>query len=250
MIEQRSDVLATVGDGATHRVGDRAEEHHLAAVDEPLQEDIEDLAVKVGDAAQQHRHRRFVAQRLRQRDIRGKALNGGVRGNRVAIAAAHRQHRAAGRRDSHALIQLLNRALDVIGRLEHGVAVENELDIRVELARLSLDGGRLANRLLPLNRQELEAVLLTKRPGADDRSVRAAVVHQNHASWAQRLTEKAGEAQHDCLRLVESRNDHVDPRLPPVLAGRGGGAIGALRQARQAQRRVRSENEIWENGHV
>ena len=51
VIEQALDVLPPVCDRASDRIRDRAEEHHLALVDEPLQEYIEHLAVQVRHAS-------------------------------------------------------------------------------------------------------------------------------------------------------------------------------------------------------
>ena len=64
-----------------------------------------------------------------------------------------RQNRPKGTRDAHRLVEFLNRSLDVVGGLEHGIGVQNEFNVRVELPRLTLECWRLADRLPALNRR-------------------------------------------------------------------------------------------------
>ena len=165
------------------------------------------------------------------------------------IAPPQRQNGSARRCDADALVELLDGALDVVRRLENRVAVENELDVGIELPRLPLDGRRLADRLVTLDGDQLDPVLLAERPRTHDRAVGAAVVDQDHAMRAQCLAEQAGEAQDDRLRFVERRNDDVDSRLSPIFSGRRRRAIGPFRQACKAQRGVGSKHEIGENCH-
>src|SRR5262249_1477686 len=147
------------------------------AVDEALQEEIQHLTIDVGDAAA------HVA--TPSRLARAEAV-GGAEGPNLgrlldlsAVLFALRQDGSKGARDADRLIQLLNRSLDVGARLEYGVGVENELDVGVELARLTFDCRRLADRRAALNREKIDVVQPAERRRALDGAIVAPVVDED-----------------------------------------------------------------------
>src|SRR5690242_5115604 len=103
---------------------------------------------------------------------------GGIEGTDVrtvqsplAIAAPLRKNDAAGARDANRLIQLLNRSLDIVVGFENRVGVENELDIGIEFACLTLDRRCLPDRCPPLDRNELDLLERTECFGTCDGAV-------------------------------------------------------------------------------
>ena len=139
----------------------------------------------------------------------------------MTVFLSLRQNRAECAGNPDGLIQLLNRPLDIVVRLEHRVRVKNELDIRVELTSLTLDRRRLADRLSALNRNEINAMVDAERLRASTVRSRAAVVDQDDLTRPECLPNQRRQTEHDVIFFVERRNDHVDLCLRQFSAGVG-----------------------------
>jgi hypothetical protein len=170
---------------------------------------------------------------------------------RAALRGPQRQHRAARAGDADALVQLAHAAREVVGRVEHGVAVEHEQHVAVELARLALERRGLAERLLAHRDIEHQAVRIGELARELDRVVarRAAVIDQQDLARQPGLSQQRGQAIDDPLLVAAGRNDHVDHREPPVLGRRRHGRIGPAAAAERTEQRARTDHEPGRGGH-
>src|SRR5262249_51453345 len=161
-------------------------------IDEALQKKIQDFAVRVGDAATEIREpTAFRTSRKRIGGVKGQNLRT-VLGS-LAIAVPLGKNHAARAGDANRLIQLLNRSLNIVVGFEHRVGIEDELDIGIELARLTFDRRRLSDRCAPLNRNQLDVLQRTERLGTCDGAVGTAVVNENDPPRTERLTGHRSE---------------------------------------------------------
>lgn len=158
LAEEPREIRPPVRHRAADRVDDGAERQHLAAVDQPLQEHVEDIAIRVRDARLEDLHRAHPGPRGRKpRLLPGPLHRVGVL-EPPPVAPVQRPDRATHAGHAHALVELLDQPGDVVFGLEHGVGVEDHQDVRVELARLALECDRLADRLVMADDGEGQAV--------------------------------------------------------------------------------------------
>jgi hypothetical protein len=160
------------------------------------------------------------------------------------ILLALRQHRAEGAGDTDRLVQFLDGPFDVVVGFEDRVGVEDEFDVGVQLAGLPFDRRRLADRLAPLNRAKLHALLGAERSGPFDGAITAAIVDQDDLSRSHRLPQHRRQAEDDVVGLIQCRNDDIDFSLTPVFRRRRPRRIGAAQNATQTEKRARTKNEI------
>src|SRR5262245_60211366 len=100
VIEQRSHILPAIRDGAADRVGHRAEKRHVPAIDDTLKKEIQDLAVRVRDAATKSRYPATFRRMLRQRVDRVERRNFRMVLDPAAIALPLRKDHSAGACDT------------------------------------------------------------------------------------------------------------------------------------------------------
>jgi hypothetical protein len=158
---------------------------------------------------------------------------------------SQRQHQSAGAGDADGLVEIVYRPLDVVVGLEHGVGVEDELDVGIELACLLPDRRRLADRSGAPDHGHLDAVEFAERSRPRRGSIAAAVVDDNDTPRTTSLTEDRRETADDVAFFVERGNHDVNGRVMPVFVRSWRGRVGTFDQPDHAQKRVRTECEIW-----
>jgi hypothetical protein len=166
---------------------------------------------------------------------------------RVPVLRPHRQDVAAGAGDADALVELLHAALDVVRRFQERVAVEDELDVAIELARLALDRRRLADRGRALDDDEVQPgrrrVFARARHGlvlaavVDQDDVRAQVCRASDARQWTMLSSSLNAGMTTSTIAVASPPQEWD------------GLVGPAQQADRAKQRVRTDDEPGCSGH-
>ena len=191
----------------------------------------------------------FVIPRASARSVGSSTMGCGMPGRRPAFSPPGPARTRGGhageavgwparRRDADSLIELLNCPLEVVTRFENGIAVEDELDIGIELDRLALDRRGLANRLRALNRDQLDAVLLTE--GARVAIVPSVLPSSTRMMRRGRRLWRRTDARHNTMVLASLRrgDDHIHCGLAPILSGSWRRAIRSARQTRETERGI------------
>jgi hypothetical protein len=142
------------------------------------------------------------------------------------------------------LVELLDHAFDVVWGFQGGVAVQDELHVRVELPRLTLEGGGLADGFLAVDGDQLHPVQPAEGLGILDRVVGAAVVDQDDALGANGLLGQGGQAEGDVGFFVEGGDHHVHRGLPPVFCRGRDGPVRSVDKAEDAEDGVRTQDKI------
>ena len=155
-----------------------------------------------------------------------------------------RQDDAARAGDAGRLIQLLHGSLDIIVGFENRVGVQNELDIGIELTRLTFDGWRFSDWRAPLDGDQIDLLQRTERFGTGDRTIRTSIIDENDPPGAERLASDGREAVNNVLGLVQRRNDDIDRCQPPVFCRSRRRLIGTAQESTEAQNRARTQNKI------